>query len=129
VLIEDTFHEAGLRPDGVFLGEHDHNGDPLPEFIGPRPGDLESLMQGPMDAKERMREGELDIVLQAAATAFGLVRIHAFQDGNGRLHRCMIHHVLSDPKFTPAGNGFPGLAGHARPHRYPPRQAARIRAR
>jgi len=37
VLIEDTrFVRAGLRPDGVFLGERDHLGDPLPEFIGAR---------------------------------------------------------------------------------------------
>jgi hypothetical protein len=35
VLIEDTrFVRAGLRPDGVFLGERDHLGDPLLEFIG-----------------------------------------------------------------------------------------------
>lgn len=35
VLIEDTrFVRAGLRPDGVFLGERDYLGDPLPEFIG-----------------------------------------------------------------------------------------------
>jgi hypothetical protein len=38
VLIEDTrFTRTGLRPDGVFLGERDHEGDPLPEFIGARP--------------------------------------------------------------------------------------------
>ena len=31
VLIEDTrFVRSGLRPDGVFLGERDHDGDPLP---------------------------------------------------------------------------------------------------
>jgi hypothetical protein len=39
VLIEDTrFVRAGLRPDGVFLGERDHLGDPLPEFIAARGG-------------------------------------------------------------------------------------------
>ena len=38
VLIEDTrFVRAGLRPDGVFLGERDHHGDPMPEFIGAKP--------------------------------------------------------------------------------------------
>ena len=47
VLIEDIrFIQAGLRPDGVFLGERDHNDDPLPEFIGARPDDLDSLMTG-----------------------------------------------------------------------------------
>ena len=43
VLIEDTrFTRVGLRPDGVFLGERDHEGDPLPEFIGARPQDLQA---------------------------------------------------------------------------------------
>ena len=108
VLIEDTrFTRAGLRPDGVFLGERDHEGDPLPEFIGARPQDLQPLMQGMIAANERMREGELDSVLQAAATAFGFVYIHPLQDGNGRLHRCLIHHVLAERKFTPPGMVFP----------------------
>jgi Fic/DOC family len=108
VLIEDTrFTRAGLRADGVFLGEHDREGDPLPEFIGARPHDLRTLMQGLIAANERMREGELDSVLQAAATAFGFVYIHPFQDGNGRLHRCLIHHVLAERKFTPPGMVFP----------------------
>ena len=108
VLIEDTrFIRAGLRPDGVFLGERDHNGDPLPEFIGARPQDLTSLITGMLAANERMRESGIDPVLQAAATAFGFVYVHPYQDGNGRLHRCLIHHVLAERKFTPAGMVFP----------------------
>ncbi|MHB1960273.1 MAG: Fic family protein [Acidobacteriaceae bacterium] len=108
VLIEDTrFTRAGLRLDGVFLGERDHEGDPLPEFIGARPEDLQALMQGLIAANERMRKGDLDTVLQAAATAFGFVYIHPFQDGNGRMHRCLIHHVLAERKFTPPGMVFP----------------------
>src|ERR1019366_1754800 len=85
----------------------DHEGDPLPEFIGARSQDLPRLMQGLIAANERMREGELDSVLQAAATAFGFVYIHPYQDGNGRLHRCLIHHVLAERKFTPPGMVFP----------------------
>ena len=108
VLIEDTrFTRAGLRPDGVFLGERDPEGDPLPEFIGARPQDLQPLLEGMIAANERMREAELDSVLQAAATAFGFVYIHPFQDGNGRLHRCLIQHVLAERKFTPPGMVFP----------------------
>ncbi len=108
VLIEDSrFIHAGLRPDGVFLGERDHIGDPLPEFIGARPGDLEDLMRGMLEANDRMRDSGLDPVLQAAATAFGFVYIHPFQDGNGRLHRCLIHHVLAERRFTPPGLVFP----------------------
>jgi Protein of unknown function (DUF1488)/Fic/DOC family len=108
VLIEDSrFVRAGLRPDGVYLGERDDQGEPIPEFIGARPQDLESLMKGMIEANKRMREGALDSVLQAAATAFGFVYVHPFQDGNGRLHRCLIHHVLAEGQFTPPGMVFP----------------------
>jgi hypothetical protein len=108
VLIEDTrFVQAGLRPDSVFLGERDHHGDPLPEFIGARPEDLTGLMNGLLEANDRMHDDGLDAVLKAAATAFGFVYIHPFQDGNGRLHRCLIHHVLAERKFAPPGMVFP----------------------
>lgn len=108
VLIEDRrFVHEGLRPSGVFLGERDHLGDPLPEFIGARASDLADLMAGMLEANDRMRDDGLDPVLQAAATAFGFVYVHPFDDGNGRLHRCLIHHVLAERRFTPPGLVFP----------------------
>ncbi len=108
VLIEDRrFVHPGLRTDGVFLGERDRLGDPLPEFIGARPDDLADLMAGLLDANDRMRDDGIDPVLQAAATAFGFVYVHPFEDGNGRLHRCLIHHVLAERGFAPRGMVFP----------------------
>jgi hypothetical protein len=108
LLIQDTrFTRPGLRPDEVFLGERDHEGDPLPEFIGARAQDLRPLMEGLIAANQRMSSTNLDSVLQAAATAFAFVYVHPFQDGNGRLHRCLIHHVLAERKFTPPGMVFP----------------------
>jgi hypothetical protein len=108
VLIEDRrFVRAGLRQEGVFVGERDDQGDPVPEFIGARAQDLEDLMHGLIETNDRMREAALDPVLKAAATAFGFVYIHPFQDGNGRLHRCLIHHVLAERAFTPPGMVFP----------------------
>jgi len=108
ILIEDTrFVFPGLRPDGIFLGERDHLNDPLPEFIGARPEDLDELCTGMLVANNRMRDDDLDPVLQAAATAFGFIYVHPFQDGNGRVHRCLIHHVLAERKYPPRGMVFP----------------------
>jgi len=74
VLIEDArFVRAGLRPDGVFVGERSRYGDPLPEFIGARPDNLEDLLGGLLEANGRMRDDGVDPVLKAAATAFGFV--------------------------------------------------------
>jgi hypothetical protein len=79
----------------------------LPEFIGARPEDLPDLAYGLIATNDRMRSDAIDPVLQAAATAFAFVYIHPFQDGNGRVHRCLIHHVLAERGFTPPGMVFP----------------------
>jgi hypothetical protein len=108
LLIEDDrFVARGLRPDGVFLGERDQHRNPIPEFIGARPEDLPSLMGGLVDAHSRMARGAVPAVLAAAAVAFGLVYVHPFQDGNGRIHRCLINHVLAERRFSPPGMVFP----------------------
>ena len=50
---------------------------------------------------------EFNAVLAAASIAFGFVFIHPFVDGNGRLHRYLIHHVLAKKRFTEQGVVFP----------------------
>jgi Fic family protein len=49
----------------------------------------------------------VDPVSCAAVGAFGFVFIHPFEDGNGRIHRFLIHHVLAAAGFTPVGLLFP----------------------
>ena len=56
----------------------------------------------------RLREGGIiDPVVAAAMIAFGFVFIHPFVDGNGRIHRYLIHHVLAERGFAPKGIVFP----------------------
>ncbi|KQT52699.1 hypothetical protein ASG43_19840 [Aureimonas sp. Leaf454] len=45
--------------------------------------------------------------MSAAALSFGFVYIHPFEDGNGRLHRFLIHHVLAQRNYTPQDIIFP----------------------
>ena len=104
---DDRFTPIGYRFDGVFLGERDSDGNPIPEFIGAHQDDVVGLMNGFNECNNRMRPSDLDPVLQAAALAFGFVYIHPLEDGNGRLHRCLIHHVLAERKMTPPGMVFP----------------------
>ncbi len=108
IVIEDgAYVEHGLRQEGGFIGGRDYDQNPMPEFISARHDDLAGLLQGLMAAHQRMSDGNVDAVLQAAVIAFGFVFIHPFEDGNGRIHRYLINHVLAERKFTPAGMTFP----------------------
>src|SRR5262249_55665290 len=53
------------------------------------------------------RGNAVDPVIHSAAVAFGFVFIHPFIDGNGRLHRYLIHEELSVLGFTPKGIALP----------------------
>jgi hypothetical protein len=107
VIGDDRFVPMGLRQDGGFVGEHDRDTRlPLPDHISARPEDLQSLIDG-LVAFDRVAAPHLDPVLAAAALAFGFVYIHPFADGNGRLHRYLIHHVLAERGFNPPGVVFP----------------------
>ena len=64
-------------------------------------------MQGWIQGVERLRAPSLDAVCAAAAASFGFVFIHPFEDGNGRIHRFLIHHMLARAGFTPSGLLFP----------------------
>jgi Fic/DOC family protein len=107
VIGDARFVRLGLRDEGGFVGEHDRDSRmPLPEHISARPEDLPSLIDG-MAAFDRGAAQRLDGVIAAAVLAFGFVYAHPFQDGNGRIHRYLIHHVLAERGFNPAGVAFP----------------------
>lgn len=76
-------------------------------YIPPRPQDVPELMDGWLLSCARLAESGADPVVQAAVLGFGFVYIHPFDDGNGRLHRYLIHHVLSRAGFTPDGLVLP----------------------
>jgi hypothetical protein len=107
VIGDARFVRLGLREEGGFVGEHDRDsGVPIPNHISARPGDLRSLIKG-MAAFDRGAAQGLDAVIAAAVLAFGFVYTHPFVDGNGRIHRYLIHHVLAQRGFSPAGLVFP----------------------
>jgi Fic family protein len=108
VIGDDRFVRLGLRDEGGFVGQHDRSsGEPLPEHVSAQPEDLPSLLEGLVAYARTTINAGIDPVIAAAAIAFGFVYIHPFDDGNGRLHRWLIHHVLSAAGFSPPGLVFP----------------------
>ncbi|MGG7662606.1 2'-5' RNA ligase family protein [Dyadobacter sp. BHUBP1] len=100
--------QLGFRTEGGFIGEHDRStGTPMPDHISARWEDLDELMKGLLEAAQLMEARGFHPVLIAASIAFGFVFIHPFVDGNGRLHRYIIHHLLAQTKFSPEQMIFP----------------------
>ncbi len=109
IVIEDTrFIKMGMRDEGGFIGEHDRQTNiPIPDHISAKWQDLKNLINGLIETNAKTSSENLDPVFEAAIIAFGFVFIHPFEDGNGRLHRYLIHHVLAEKGFAQKGIVFP----------------------
>lgn len=108
VIGDDRFVRLGLRSEGGFVGRHDRlTREPVPDHVSARPEDLLGLMKGLIAHAEKCRAGGVDPVVTAATVAFGFVFIHPFVDGNGRLHRWLIHHELAARGYNPPGLPLP----------------------
>jgi len=108
VIENSRFVTMGFRKKGGFVGEHNRTtGEPIPEHISAKWQDLETLVQGLIDTSKLLSEDKIDAVIAATSIAFGFVFIHPFEDGNGRIHRYLIHHILAEKQFTQQGLIFP----------------------
>ena len=108
VIADSRFFIPGLRAEGGFVGDHDRaTGMPMPVHISARPEYLESLLSGLIETSQLLMGSDYDPVLTATLIAFGFVFIHPFEDGNGRIHRYLFHHILAEKGFVPKGLVFP----------------------
>lgn len=107
LIIDNRFISLGLRSEGVFLGERDYEGRPIPEFIGAKEKELGGLVDSWLALHEELLREDIDPILHAAIIAFSFVYIHPLEDGNGRIHRYLIHHVLAKKEFYHSNLVFP----------------------
>lgn len=109
VVIENQrFVDMGFRQKGGFVGEYDRiSGEPIPEHISAKWQDVENLITGLIDTNKLLSKDDIDAIITSTSIAFGFVFIHPFEDGNGRIHRYIIHHILAEKGFTQQGLIFP----------------------
>ncbi len=109
LVIENTrFLDMGFRRKGGFIGEHDRTtGEPIPDHISARWQDVDQLMEGLLKTNDLLLQSDIEAVIAATIIAFGFVFIHPFEDGNGRIHRYLIHHLLAKKQFAQQGIIFP----------------------
>lgn len=99
-IVEPRFHESAYRKAQNYVGESVAWQREKVDFACPKPEDLEALMAGLIAAHARMDQGSVPPVVHATAAAYGFVFLHPFEDGNGRIHRFLIHNI-DEPRDAP----------------------------
>jgi len=106
-IVDPRFRDTDYRTEQNYVGETVGLQKERVHFVCPKPEDLTGMMAGLIAAHKRMDTGDVPAVVHAAAVAYGFVFLHPFEDGNGRIHRFLIHNILARRGFTPAGLIFP----------------------
>jgi len=106
-IVEPRFRERDYRESQNYVGETVGLSRERVHFVPPRPQDMPELMAGLIQTHTAMEAGDIHPVIHAAASAYGFVFLHPFEDGNGRIHRFLIHNVLARRGYTPSGLVFP----------------------
>lgn len=106
-IVDPRFKNHDYRKSQNYVGQTVTFYKEIIHFISPKPEDLSGLMEGLMDSHKRMKEGHVSPVVHAATIAYGFVFLHPFEDGNGRIHRFLIHNILSLREMVPRGLMFP----------------------
>jgi len=115
-IVDPRYAQSDWRDVQVFIGSVSPDYSHEVHFVCPKPEDVASLMGGWMSMMIKLLDPESTVhpVCSAAAAAFGFVFVHPFLDGNGRIHRFLVHNVLARRDFTPQGVLFPVSAAMLR---------------
>ena len=90
---------AGIRRSPVFIGQSSLHAQ-IVHYIAP----AEELVDGMLEALRglELRTQGANTVARAAAVSFAFVYLHPLADGNGRIHRFLINHLIAADKAVPA---------------------------
>jgi Fic family protein len=106
-IVDARYAQKDWRTGQNYVSETGYHYVELVHFVCPKPEDVGPLMDGWMRMVARVEKDRVDAVCTAALTGFGFVFVHPFEDGNGRIHRFLIHHSLAKLGYTPQGIVFP----------------------
>ncbi len=106
-IVDPRFAAKDWRTIQNYVGQTMRDYTEQVHFVCPKPEDVGALMEGWMDCARRLQNSSVDPIAAAAAMAFGFVFVHPFEDGNGRIHRFLIHHELARAEFAPPKLIFP----------------------
>jgi hypothetical protein len=103
-IVDPRFAAGNWRSTQNYVGRTLAPGMEEIHLVPPQPDDIGPLMDDWLKLSARLaRHSFLPPIASAAIVAWLFVYFHPFEDGNGRIHRFLIHHVLARRKFGPNG--------------------------
>ncbi len=105
LIVEARYAQEGFRTWQNYVGEVLPNRAPRVHYICPPGERVADLMAGLTACADKMQN--VHPLARAAVLAFGFVFIHPFEDGNGRLHRYLLHDSLTRDGLVPPGMILP----------------------
>lgn len=100
-IVDSRYAAKSYRNTQIYVGESLPNFLESIHYVCPPPEMVGSMMEGLFYMSGKTRGN--DPAVRAALISFGFVFIHPFDDGNGRIHRFLIHDVLVHDKMVPQG--------------------------
>ena len=113
-IVDPRFRASDYREDQNYVGQTVSYQNELVHYVCPKPGDLPDLMDGLLACHRMMKDSAVPALVHAAAVSYGFVFMHPFDDGNGRIHRFLIHNILFLRGEVPNGLMFPVSAAMLR---------------
>jgi Fic/DOC family len=104
-IVDSRFAATSFRDFQNYIGQTTRSYDEIIHYVCPPTEFLSDLMKDLSNTAIKM--ASVNPIVRAAAVAFGFVFIHPFEDGNGRIHRFLIHDFLSRDNFLPSGMIIP----------------------
>jgi len=106
-IVDQRFIDNDYRRSQNYIGQAVEYQKEIIHYICPKPEDVSELMNGLLSSHLRMKENGISALIHTAVISYGFVFIHPFEDGNGRIHRFLIHNLLSIRGMIPQGLMFP----------------------
>lgn len=105
IIVDPRYADDGFRDYQNYVGQTMRDNTQKIHFVCPPPQFVRSLMQGIVDLNKKSTS--IETIIKATMVSFGYVYIHPFEDGNGRVHRFLIHDILVRDGIVPNSTILP----------------------
>ena len=105
IIVDPRYIDDGFRNFQNYVGQTMRDYTQKIHYVCPPPQFVKPLMKGLVDLNKK--NGLTASIIKATMVSFGFVYIHPFEDGNGRIHRFLIHDILVRDGIVPNSTILP----------------------